>query len=143
MTTRLFIPGEPKSTQTGSVVVVKRRGQKPRLMPLRRNQAWAEHCRWIAQREWGAPCVPRDVPVSLCLTFSLRRPKRGTRLFPTTRPDGDDLSKGLLDSFQGTIYADDAQITELIIRKRYAEGGAVGVLVEAQTEAGARPGESP
>lgn len=40
---------------------------------------------------------------------------------PTFRPDADNLAKTVLDAMNKTVYRDDSQIVDLIVRKRYAE----------------------
>jgi Holliday junction resolvase RusA-like endonuclease len=47
------------------------------------------------------------------------------RLLPLRRPDGDNVSKALLDGLNRVVFEDDAQVTDLRIRKRY--GPATGV----------------
>lgn len=51
-------------------------------------------------------------------------------LFPTVKPDADNVSKIILDALNGLAYYDDNQVTDLTIYKQYAttdEG--VGVVV--------------
>lgn len=40
---------------------------------------------------------------------------------PTTKPDADNCAKLVTDALNGLLYRDDAQITDLVVRKRYAE----------------------
>jgi Holliday junction resolvase RusA-like endonuclease len=40
---------------------------------------------------------------------------------PTVKPDADNLAKTVLDAMNKTVYKDDSQIVELIVRKRYAD----------------------
>ena len=40
---------------------------------------------------------------------------------PTVKPDADNLAKTVLDAMNKTVYKDDSQIVDLIIRKRYAD----------------------
>jgi Holliday junction resolvase RusA-like endonuclease len=71
------------------------------------------------------------------LQFAFARPpkvpkKHGTgRLTKPTKPDLDNLAKGVCDSLNGLAYADDSQIVELTVLKyRAAEGEVPGVTVE-------------
>lgn len=53
------------------------------------------------------------------------------KLFPTVKPDADNVSKIILDALNGLAYYDDNQVIDLTIYKHYAttdEG--VGVLVK-------------
>lgn len=62
---------------------------------------------------------PRAVSVSL--GFLLRRPKSVSREHPTVPPDVDKLVRAVLDSLTGTVYEDDAQVTDMHVTKRYCE----------------------
>jgi len=57
--------------------------------------------------------------------------KLGTGTLPkTTKPDLDNLVKGVLDSLNGLAYHDDSQVSELHITKCHAaEGQVPGVTV--------------
>jgi Holliday junction resolvase RusA-like endonuclease len=45
-------------------------------------------------------------------------------ILPTKRPDGDNYLKAALDSLNGVVWHDDAQATDIRVRKRYrAEPG--------------------
>lgn len=50
---------------------------------------------------------------------------------PTTRNgDLDNLAKGVLDAFNGIIYADDSQIVEMHLTKVYASEPGIDVLIK-------------
>lgn len=50
---------------------------------------------------------------------------------PTTRPDADNYAKAALDGCNGILFRDDSQVTDLIIRKRYAADPRLVVTMEA------------
>ena len=51
-------------------------------------------------------------------------------LFPTVKPDSDNISKIILDALNGVAYYDDNQVTDLTIYKLYATTNEkVGVVV--------------
>lgn len=53
------------------------------------------------------------------------------RLPHCSRPDCDNLAKGVLDALNGLAYDDDSQVSQLIVRKvKAAEGEVPGVTVE-------------
>jgi Holliday junction resolvase RusA-like endonuclease len=67
-------------------------------------------------------------PLELRLTFFVRRPKahfgkNGVRAaapeYPIGRPDVLKLARGVEDALSGVLYADDAQVVEEILAKRY------------------------
>lgn len=116
MTWSLFVPGEPKTTQTGSVV----RLPNGRAIVTRRNTGWAQRIALAAQA--ARPPRPLEGPVRAVLTFFRTRPVSAPKsvTHPATRPDLGNLSKGLLDCLEGIVYRDDAQIVELVERKVFA-----------------------
>ena len=123
---RFFIPGQPRTTQTGSVITVNGRS-----FPVRRGTAWSSLCGLVARQY--APRAPLTGPVRCELTFFLPRPKKPRSQWPVTRPDGENLSKGLLDSWSGVLWEDDSQVVDLRLLKVYARnaGPGVEVVVEA------------
>ena len=120
-----FVPGRPKSTQTGSVVTVNGRS-----FPIRRGTAWSSLCGLVARQY--APQTPLSGPVRCALMFYMPMPKKLKRAWPTTRPDADNLLKGLLDSWNGILWDDDSQVVELVLRKVYAREGRPGVDVTVE-----------
>lgn len=44
------------------------------------------------------------------------------QLYPTGKPDLDNLTKSILDALNGVAFKDDAQITDLTLTKRYGLG---------------------
>lgn len=66
---------------------------------------------------------PLSGPIRVSLDFVFARPKRPKH--PThhiVRPDLDNTSKMILDSANGILFEDDAQVCQLAARKFYAEG---------------------
>lgn len=82
-----------------------------------------------------------DGPVRVSLRFMMPRPKGhlGTRgllpsapAYPVVRPDVDKLARAALDAMTGLLFADDAQVVELIVLDHYATGTpGVEIRVEA------------
>lgn len=72
------------------------------------------------------------VSVLLAVPQSWPRWKRAAAIAqevaPTGKPDADNVLKALKDALNGVVWADDAQVCELWVGKRYAE--APGVLAE-------------
>ena len=64
-------------------------------------------------------------PVRIEATFLLQksksRPRRDTH--PTSNPDLDKLARALLDAITGVLIANDNQVCDLDVRKRWAEAG--------------------
>lgn len=51
------------------------------------------------------------------------------KIEPTKKPDADNIAKAICDALNGIAYDDDAQITELHVRKIYAEEAAIMVRI--------------
>ena len=50
-------------------------------------------------------------------------------LLPTSKPDIDNVVKGIFDAMNGIVWIDDKQVVDLTVRKRYAETARVLVAV--------------
>jgi Holliday junction resolvase RusA-like endonuclease len=129
MTWTLFVPGEPKSTQTGTV---GRFGG--RAIPMRRNTGWAN--RIAIKADEYRPATLLEGPLRATFRFQMPKPTSGKaakRIHPTVRPDVDGLAKGLLDALNGIVYRDDAAVVELRLVKLYGGPPGVEITVEAIT----------
>ena len=62
-----------------------------------------------------------EMPTLVAIEFYLPRPKKHKFYFPISRPDVDNLLKGVIDALNGFAWKDDNQITTLIGKKNYAE----------------------
>ena len=65
------------------------------------------------------------VPVRLSITFYRQRSKWSPKsdILPVRKPDLDNLLKLVLDSMSGILIADDAQITNIHMAKRWSKNG--------------------
>lgn len=84
--------------------------------------------------EFTGEIAPIEGAVAVEITFYRARPKghygsgRQTQFivkdsapaYPVTKPDVDKLSRAVLDALKGIAWHDDAQVTEKVVRKRYA-----------------------
>lgn len=98
--------------------------------------AWAG-----AQAMKGRAPLGCAVNVSLCVhtapPASWSKKKQSLALageiFPTTKPDADNIQKILYDALNGIVWVDDKQIVTVAFKKRYAEiPGVVLDVVEAE-----------
>lgn len=71
-------------------------------------------------------------PVYVAAVFYLPRPKalltkqHAPRAIPhTKKPDTDKLARSLFDALSGVAWTDDAQVTDMVIRKRYCAAADV------------------
>lgn len=87
---------------------------------------------------------PLTGPVTLSVTAYVPIPKSFSKraraaaneglCHPITRPDTDNYAKAALDALNSIVFRDDSQVTDLIVRKRYADRPRLVVTIEA-TEA--------
>lgn len=118
-----FVSGKPRSAQVGNIVRLK----TGRVFKLTKQTPWFALCRLIGE-QFRPPDGPTPSPVVLRLLFYYRIPKSIKRKYPTIRPDGDNLLKGLADCWNGVLWGDDQQIVDYVVSKRY--GPEEGVLVQ-------------
>jgi Holliday junction resolvase RusA-like endonuclease len=134
---RFWIPGIPRSTQTGTSVRIPGRlkiedgklvQSKDRVFPSRRGTPWSEWCALKMNRHRpekllnGALCV--------FLIFHLPVPKNRKTFYPVDKPDLENLITGLLNAGNTRLWTDDSVICRLVLDKVYAEdepGVEVGV----------------
>lgn len=63
--------------------------------------------------------APLSGAISINLIFQMG--ENGKEVYHTKRPDIDNLAKAVKDALKGIIYADDSQIVEAHLYKRYGE----------------------
>ena len=85
--------------------------------------------------------APIDKPISLRADIifappqsmrkrDIQRIAAGEVIHKRTRPDVDNLTKGLFDALNGTVWTDDAVIVDYRIRKYYGEKPAIRLSVQ-------------
>lgn len=62
---------------------------------------------------------------------SRKRAAVAGEISPLIKPDLDNVAKAVLDALNGLAYTDDSSITELIVRKVYADEGRVEVTLRS------------
>ena len=125
-----FVPGIPKPggsktafrSKRGKMIVTDScKGVKP----------WRAAVAQLA-RDNDVTMIPRGIPVSLLLVFTIPRPKGhygtgknanklkpGAPPFPTGRPDVLKLARAVEDALTGILWYDDAQIVKESLQKLY------------------------
>lgn len=94
--------------------------------------------------EWVPPFAGKHVPVSLEAVCYFQKPPSAPkkREVPAVKPDSDKLARAILDALTGVLFADDAQVVDLIVRKRYGTPERVEVtvrLIGSTTEDNPKP----
>lgn len=82
------------------------------------------------------PAEPLDVPLRVQIQFYLLKPKSKPKraIWPSGRPDLDNLVKAITDAMNMLIYTDDSRICELVATKFYTDDTRqVGVRVQIMT----------
>ena len=93
-----------------------------------------------AQKSKLLPQSPLTTPLKMIIWACMPIPKswnkgkqeaaRRGELYPTSRPDIDNLAKIVMDALNGIAYVDDAQIVQLVINKVYSEHPCMEVLID-------------
>jgi len=83
--------------------------------------------------------APLIGPLEATFSISVAIPKSFTRqqrklidegsLYPTSKPDIDNVVKLLCDAMNGVVYGDDKQIVDLYVSKVYEDAGSTTVMV--------------
>lgn len=122
-----FVHGEPQSQ--GSIKAFMA-GGRPVLTSTNKNlKGWRDLIATQAQEQ----AQQLDGPLRVFLHFFVPKPKslRKKDVLPAKRPDIDKLARAALDAMTHVLYADDSQVTTLVVSKRYAETQTgVRILVE-------------
>lgn len=76
------------------------------------------------------------VPVKLSVTFYRVKSKQLTKreTLPFRKPDLDNFLKLVLDSMNGILVADDAQITTIACKKRWSENGTGHITIKLEED---------
>lgn len=82
-----------------------------------------------------------DKPICLAATFYMPIPQRLIKknsepwkdTLPTTKPDTDNLIKGVKDVLTGVIFRDDSQVTHESVRKFYSDRPGVTLIIGEAT----------
>ena len=77
--------------------------------------------------EQGWTMVPAQTPVSVSISFFIRKPASVKRNYPAVRPDVDKLARFVLDAASGVIYEDDAQVINLDLSKQYGDQDLISI----------------
>lgn len=86
----------------------------------------------VALGEAPRPMFGEHVPLEVSLEVRIARPKSVKRSHPSVKPDADKLARPL-DVLTGLVWADDGQIVDLRVVKRYCAPGEVpGAVIEVR-----------
>ncbi|MCM0625328.1 RusA family crossover junction endodeoxyribonuclease [Lysinibacillus sp. OL1_EC] len=74
--------------------------------------------------------VYRKMPKAISNSKKKLQQALNGELRPTTKPDIDNLAKGIKDGLSKVIWRDDSQVTELVARKWYSDNPRAEVTIE-------------
>ena len=119
---RVFLPVEPRGKQRARVL------RSGRSYTPKETKETENLIRLFLVRE--NPPMYETGALSLKVYFHILKPKSVSkkRLYPSVKPDIDNLTKTIFDSLQGICFKNDSQIVDLCAYKRYA--ARQGILVE-------------
>jgi Holliday junction resolvase RusA-like endonuclease len=81
---------------------------------------------------WSGPCA---IEISAVFSMPKSMPKKhraealAGRMWPTKKPDGDNVLKAVCDGINGVVWADDVQAVDQRVTKRYGETPGLWVRV--------------
>lgn len=134
MEKRLVMTIEPKPKERPRAAII---GGHARIFTPKTTESYEKEIRAAWVRANGDK--PEEGPLRARIYFGLPIPKSETKankllmvlrkVFPTKRPDLDNLIKSVLDALNGVAYKDDCQIVTMLSRKNYAEAPYVKVIL--------------
>lgn len=132
-----FVPGPAVAKARARTFFAKNMGRIVSATPERTKRYESEVKLFAAQAMHGEALL--SGAVELYLVEYRKRPAGARRgqVWPTTRPDVDNVLKSVKDGMNGVVYADDSQVARVVSEKRYALPGAqigVGVRVRELIE---------
>lgn len=130
-----FVPGEPVGKGRPRIGRV---GQHARLFTPEKTASYEG---LIAHA--GSQAMAGDIPIAgpvlvelhmgLTIPQSMSKKRKAQALaglvFPTKKPDMDNVIKAIFDGLNGVVWVDDVQVVDSVVRKRYAETPGVRVRV--------------
>lgn len=103
-----------------------------------KTSAWERHVRIAARKGMGNKPMLLS-PIGLVVNFHMPIPKSYTKgrslaaqhnmIYPTKRPDLDNLVKSILDGMNKIVFQDDAQVVNLTCSKFYSVNPRVTIQV--------------
>jgi Holliday junction resolvase RusA-like endonuclease len=141
---KLRVLGKPASAGSKTILPTK---AGPRVVdggsaPAREHRAtWRQDIIEHARRALDAGAVPfaKGTPVALSVTFYMKRPTSHTKaeqavIAPVVMPDSTKLLRAVEDALTvAEVWHDDAQVTDTLVRRRYAtDAEPVGALIEIE-----------
>lgn len=97
---------------------------------------WVKTC--YLDKYYGADKLKNPIKVKIIAYYDIpkstskkkQKQMLDNEIFPTIKPDTDNIAKSILDSLNGIAYLDDKQVVKLIVEKYYSTSANVTVMIE-------------
>lgn len=104
---------------------------------------WVRTC--YLEKYRGQPILENPLKVKIIAYYEIpkstskkkRLEMKDDKVFPTVKPDTDNIAKSILDSLNNIAYLDDKQVVKLEVEKYYSDVASVVVMIdEVENERG-------
>lgn len=104
---------------------------------------WVRTC--YLEKYRGQPILENPLKVKIIAYYEIpkstskkkRLEMKDDKVFPTVKPDTDNIAKSILDSLNNIAYIDDKQVVKLEVEKYYSDVASVVVMIdEVENERG-------
>lgn len=97
---------------------------------------WVRTC--YLEKYRGQPILENPLKVKIIAYYEIpkstskkrRLEMKDDKVFPTVKPDTDNIAKSILDSLNNIAYLDDKQIVKLEVEKYYSQAPSTVVMIE-------------
>jgi Holliday junction resolvase RusA-like endonuclease len=129
------IPGQPYGKGRPRIGKV---GKHARMFTPEKTVAYESTVALFAhQAMQGRALITAPVSVAMVLVFGIpdswpkkkRAQAQSQEIWPTTKPDMDNVVKAVFDAINGVVWKDDVQVVNLAVSKSYGDQPAVHVVV--------------
>lgn len=130
---RFIVPGEPRGkgrprfTKSGSVYTDNKTKQYEFLVQLLAKQGMQGA---LPYEGTCAVTIDAYFPIPKRTSYKKALAMGKGEIDPPVKPDADNIAKIILDGMNGIVFADDKQVTELFVFKKYGEVPRVDVTCE-------------
>ena len=122
---KFILEGSPVAKQSMRLnVKTKTRYKDPKV------KTYEEYVRGIAKLSMiGKEMLGKDTPCSVAIIVYVKRSEKDKAYYPITKPDLDNVSKGILDSLNKIVYYDDKQVVDLTVSRLFSTRDCVEVKI--------------
>lgn len=97
---------------------------------------WVKTC--YLEKYRGQPILENPLKVKIIAYYEIpkstskkrRLEMKDDKVFPTVKPDTDNIAKSILDSLNNIAYLDDKQVVKLEVEKYYSDVASVVVMID-------------